>query len=163
MLTYEAAVAGVRQGVNFTETQIWAASSVKPPGSDQLMEVSYNALSGNLRIVPEDNSDPLSQGSKETNTSCFLFFDGVGLTEDGLKDWLRLCAKQVDTEHWHSCIDMLSHNISQIKKDNVLFLSFFVLRLQKQAKKTKKTKSTLSPQEIKSIHVSLHFLTCSEL
>uniref|UniRef100_A0A3P9B269 Dynein axonemal assembly factor 9 n=1 Tax=Maylandia zebra TaxID=106582 RepID=A0A3P9B269_9CICH len=66
--------------------------------SDQLMEVSYNALSGNLRIVPEDNSDPLSQGPKETNTSCFLFFDGVGLTEDGLKDWLRLCAKQM-TRH----------------------------------------------------------------
>lgn len=116
LVTYEAAVAGVRQGVNFTETQIWAASSVKPPDSDQLMEVSYNALSGNLRIVPEDHSDPLSQGPKETNTSCFLFFDGVGLTEDGLKDWLRLCAKQVDTEHWHSCIAMLSHNISQVFK-----------------------------------------------
>lgn len=93
---------------------------MKPPDSDQLMEVSYNALSGNLRIVPEDNSDPLSQGPKETNTPCFLFFDGVGLTEDGLKDWLRLCAKQ------------------------------------KQAKKTKKTKSTLSPQEIKSIHMTRH-------
>uniref|UniRef100_A0A3P9B212 Dynein axonemal assembly factor 9 n=1 Tax=Maylandia zebra TaxID=106582 RepID=A0A3P9B212_9CICH len=97
---------------------VWG--KVRFSDSDQLMEVSYNALSGNLRIVPEDNSDPLSQGPKETNTSCFLFFDGVGLTEDGLKDWLRLCAKQ------------------------------------KQAKKTKKTKSTLSPQEIKSIHMTRH-------
>uniref|UniRef100_A0A669EZE5 Dynein axonemal assembly factor 9 n=1 Tax=Oreochromis niloticus TaxID=8128 RepID=A0A669EZE5_ORENI len=97
---------------------VWG--KVRFSDSDQLMEVSYNALSGNLRIVPEDNSDPLSQGPKETNTSCFLIFDGVGLTEDGLKDWLRLCAKQ------------------------------------KQAKKTKKTKSTLSPQEIKSIHMTRH-------
>uniref|UniRef100_A0A3Q0T459 Dynein axonemal assembly factor 9 n=1 Tax=Amphilophus citrinellus TaxID=61819 RepID=A0A3Q0T459_AMPCI len=62
--------------------------------SDQLMEVSYSALSGSLSFVPEDCSGPPTEGTKETTTSCFLIFDGVGLTEGGLKDWLRLCAKQ---------------------------------------------------------------------
>lgn len=62
------------------------------------MEVSYNAASGILRVVPEQTSGPLASGPKATNTSFFLIFDGVGLTEDGLKDWLRLCAKQVGIE-----------------------------------------------------------------
>lgn len=55
------------------------------------MEVSYNTLSGNLSI----SADPLTPGPEEAGASCVLIFDGVGLTEDGLKDWLRLCAKQV--------------------------------------------------------------------
>lgn len=59
------------------------------------MEVCYNVLSGSLSIVPDQNTDPLTPGSKETNALCFLIFDGVDLTEVGLKDWLRLCAKQV--------------------------------------------------------------------
>ncbi|KAM7376359.1 hypothetical protein PAMP_006100 [Pampus punctatissimus] len=88
--------------------------------SDLLMEVSYNTVSGNLSIVPDQNVNPLTSGLQKNNTSCFLIFDGVGLTEDGLKDWLRLCAKQ------------------------------------RQAKKPKKTKHTLSPQEIKSIHLTRH-------
>eukprot|EP00064_Thunnus_orientalis_P002969 superscaffoldBa00000233_g2977 len=62
--------------------------------SDQMMEVSYNTASGNLSVVP-DRSDPLTPGLQKNNASCFLIFDGVGLTEDGLKDWLRLCAKQL--------------------------------------------------------------------
>ncbi|KAI3367399.1 hypothetical protein L3Q82_026260, partial [Scortum barcoo] len=66
--------------------------------SDQLMEVSYNTVSGSLSIVPDKSADPLTPGPKQTNTPCFLIFDGVGLTEDGLKDWLRLCAKQM-TRH----------------------------------------------------------------
>ncbi|KAM8915794.1 dynein axonemal assembly factor 9 isoform 1-T1 [Spinachia spinachia] len=57
--------------------------------SEQLMEVSYNTLSGSLCVVPDRGPDPVTPGA-----SCFLVFDGVGLTEDGLKDWLRLCAKQ---------------------------------------------------------------------
>ncbi|CAG01268.1 unnamed protein product, partial [Tetraodon nigroviridis] len=55
--------------------------------SEQLMEVSYNTIRGSLDLVPE-------QGPEASSSSCFLVFDGVGLTEDGLKDWLRLCAKQ---------------------------------------------------------------------
>uniref|UniRef100_A0A8C9ZZZ0 Dynein axonemal assembly factor 9 n=1 Tax=Sander lucioperca TaxID=283035 RepID=A0A8C9ZZZ0_SANLU len=86
---------------------VWG--KVRFSDSDQLMEVSYNTVSGTLSIVP------LTPGPKDTTTPCFLIFDGVGLTEDGLKDWLRLCAKQ-----------------------------------------PKKTKSTLSPQEIKSIHMTRH-------
>lgn len=59
------------------------------------MKVSYSAQSGSLTVVPEDCSDPLTHGPEDSTTSCFLIFDGVGLTEGGLKDWLRLCAKQV--------------------------------------------------------------------
>ncbi|XP_070835102.1 dynein axonemal assembly factor 9 isoform X1 [Chaetodon trifascialis] len=71
---------------------VWG--KVRFSDSDQLMEVSYNTVSGSLSIVPDQNTDPLPPGPRETGTSCFLIFDGVGLTEDGLKDWLRLCAKQ---------------------------------------------------------------------
>lgn len=60
------------------------------------MEVSYNTANGSLSIVPDQSTGPPTLGPKETNT-CFLIFDGVGLTEDALKDWLRLCAKQVET------------------------------------------------------------------
>lgn len=56
------------------------------------MEVSYNTIRGSLDLVPE-------QGPEASSSSCFLVFDGVGLTEDGLKDWLRLCAKQVKPVH----------------------------------------------------------------
>uniref|UniRef100_A0A7N6BNY8 Uncharacterized protein n=1 Tax=Anabas testudineus TaxID=64144 RepID=A0A7N6BNY8_ANATE len=91
--------------------------SLELPDSDQLMEVSYNTVSRSLSIVPDQSAGLLTLGPKETNT-CFLIFDGVDLTEDVLKDWLRLCTKQT--------------------------------------KRPKKTKGTLSPQEIKSIHVSLH-------
>nr|XP_040055104.1 uncharacterized protein C20orf194 homolog isoform X1 [Gasterosteus aculeatus aculeatus] len=83
--------------------------------SEQLMEVSYNTPSGSLSVAPDRGADdPPAPGA-----ACFLVFDGVGLAEDGLKDWLRLCAKQ------------------------------------KQKKKPKRTKNSLSPQEIKSIHVSV--------
>ncbi|KAM9707381.1 dynein axonemal assembly factor 9 [Menidia menidia] len=87
---------------------------------DQPMEVCYNTVSGSLSIVPEGGINPLPAGPKDVDTPCFLIFDGVGLSEDGLKDWLRLCAKQ------------------------------------RQPMKTKKTKNTLSPQEIKSIHMARH-------
>ncbi|XP_028251377.1 dynein axonemal assembly factor 9 [Parambassis ranga] len=92
---------------------IWG--KVRFSDSEQLMEVSHNAVSGSLSIVPDHSADPLTEGP---NTSCFLIFDGAGLTEDGLKDWLRLCAKP------------------------------------KQTKTAMKTKNTLSPQEIKSIHMN---------
>ncbi|XP_034050720.1 uncharacterized protein C20orf194 homolog [Thalassophryne amazonica] len=97
---------------------IWG--KVRFSDSDQTMEVSYNTLSGNLSIIPVQGIDHGTRDHQETNMSCFLVFDGVGITEDGLKDWLRLCAKQRPT------------------------------------KKAKKTKNTLSPQEIKSIHMTRH-------
>ncbi|GAA6224863.1 uncharacterized protein C20orf194 homolog [Lates japonicus] len=97
---------------------VWG--KVRFSDSEQLMEVSYNTVSGSLSIVSEQSIDPLTLRPKETNTSCFLIFDGVGLTEDGLKDWLRLCTKQ------------------------------------RQTKKPKKTDKTLSPYEIKTIHMIRH-------
>lgn len=59
------------------------------------MEVCYSAASGSLSIVPDQNPDRPTPGPEEPEPPCFLVFDGVGLTPDGLKDWLRLCAKQV--------------------------------------------------------------------
>lgn len=59
------------------------------------MEVSFNAIRGSLDVVPAQKQ-PGSQGPGAPSSSCFLVFDGVGLTEDGLKDWLRLCAQQVN-------------------------------------------------------------------
>ncbi|XP_068608094.1 dynein axonemal assembly factor 9 [Brachionichthys hirsutus] len=64
--------------------------------SEQLMEVSHNTASGSLSIVPDPNAARLEPVSKET--ACFLIFDGVDVTEDGLKDWLRLCVKQRQTK-----------------------------------------------------------------
>ncbi|XP_045917900.1 dynein axonemal assembly factor 9 [Micropterus dolomieu] len=75
---------------------VWG--KVRFSDSDQLMEVSYNTVSGSLNIVPDQSTDLLNPDSKKTNMSYFLIFDGVSLTEDGLKDWLRLCAKQRQTK-----------------------------------------------------------------
>ncbi|XP_056249050.1 uncharacterized protein C20orf194 homolog [Seriola aureovittata] len=97
---------------------VWG--KVRFSDSEQLMEVSYNTVSGSLSIASEQSVDPLTPGPKETGTSCFMVFDGVGLTEDGVKDWLRLCTKQ------------------------------------RQTKKPKKTKNSLSPHEIKTIHIVRH-------
>ncbi|CAJ1074647.1 uncharacterized protein C20orf194 homolog [Xyrichtys novacula] len=71
---------------------VWG--KVRFSDSDQLMEVSYNTVSGSLSIVPEQKPDSLTPTPGTPDTSSFLIFDGVGLTEEGLKDWLRLCAKQ---------------------------------------------------------------------
>ncbi|KAM3594615.1 uncharacterized protein V6R79_010923 [Siganus canaliculatus] len=62
--------------------------------SEQLMEVSFSTVGGSLSVVPDQGPEPQTPGPRESGTSCFLVFDGVGLTEDALKDWLRLCAKQ---------------------------------------------------------------------
>ncbi|XP_061600312.1 uncharacterized protein C20orf194 homolog isoform X1 [Cololabis saira] len=62
--------------------------------SEQPVEVCYSALSGSLSIVPDQDTDPRTTPSKETSPHSFLVFDGVGLAQDGLKDWLRLCATQ---------------------------------------------------------------------
>ncbi|XP_069575652.1 dynein axonemal assembly factor 9 [Brachyistius frenatus] len=75
---------------------VWG--KVRFSGSQQLMEVSYNAASGSLSIVSDQSADPPTPGPEDTDASCFLVFDGVGLAEDGLKDWLRLCAKQRHTK-----------------------------------------------------------------
>lgn len=99
LLPCEAAVAGVTLSVNSVGLGC-EVGSLELPGSDQLMEVSYNTASGSLSIVPEQSTGPLTLGPKGTH-DCFLVFDGVGLTEDALKDWLRLCAKQVE-EKLHS-------------------------------------------------------------
>ncbi|XP_062296369.1 uncharacterized protein C20orf194 homolog [Scomber scombrus] len=75
---------------------VWG--KVRFSDSDQMMEVSYNTVSENLSIVTDQTVNPLTPGPQKKDASCFLIFDGVGLTEDGVKDWLRLCAKQRQTK-----------------------------------------------------------------
>ncbi|XP_029568455.1 dynein axonemal assembly factor 9 isoform X2 [Salmo trutta] len=60
--------------------------------SERMMEVSFNTVSGNLRITQQPLGDS-HQGDQEPSGS-FLQFHGVGLTQEALKDWLRLCVKQ---------------------------------------------------------------------
>lgn len=63
------------------------------------MEVSYNTIRGSLNVTPDQNQNqPLNLDLKDSSGSCFLIFDGLDLTEDGLKDWLRRCATQVGSE-----------------------------------------------------------------
>ncbi|KAJ8336232.1 hypothetical protein SKAU_G00395750, partial [Synaphobranchus kaupii] len=65
--------------------------------SEQLMEVSYNVVSGTLGVVPmQEGPSPPPQDVEPHRGApdCFLLFDGVGLTQDSLKNWLRQCAKQ---------------------------------------------------------------------
>lgn len=59
------------------------------------MEVSYSTIRGSLEVVPALTQDPRDSGG-----SCFLVFDGVDLTEDVLRDWLRLCTTQVMAAPW---------------------------------------------------------------
>ncbi|TRY60398.1 hypothetical protein DNTS_026829 [Danionella cerebrum] len=84
--------------------------------NDRQMAVKCNSISGNVIIAPEQGTH---HGSWTTN-NCYLMFHGVGLTQEGLKDWLRHCAKQ------------------------------------KAMKKIKKNRRTLTPEEIKCIHVKRH-------
>ncbi|KTG46092.1 hypothetical protein cypCar_00018473 [Cyprinus carpio] len=84
--------------------------------NDRQMVVNCNSISGNVTIAPDQGTH---YGPRTTN-NCYLMFHGVGLTQEGLKDWLRHCAKQ------------------------------------KVAKKIKKNKRTLTPQEIRYIHVKRH-------
>uniref|UniRef100_A0A8C1RVP1 Si:ch211-194c3.5 n=1 Tax=Cyprinus carpio TaxID=7962 RepID=A0A8C1RVP1_CYPCA len=84
--------------------------------NDRQMVVNCNSISGNVTIAPDQGTH---HGPRTTN-NCYLMFHGVGLTQEGLKDWLRHCAKQ------------------------------------KVAKKIKKNKRTLTPQEIRYIHVKRH-------
>lgn len=84
--------------------------------SDQIVEVTYNTVSGTLCIVPVDSSELLTPEPKTfRSTSCFLVFDGAGLTEDGLKDWLRLCVKQKPVKKAKKTkINITKQEISQI-------------------------------------------------
>lgn len=53
--------------------------------------MSCNSVTGSVDLAPEQGS---THGPKTTH-SCYLLIYGVGLTQEGLKDWLRQCAKQV--------------------------------------------------------------------
>uniref|UniRef100_A0A8C2Q067 Si:ch211-194c3.5 n=1 Tax=Cyprinus carpio TaxID=7962 RepID=A0A8C2Q067_CYPCA len=82
--------------------------------NDRQMVVNCNSISGNVTIAPDQGTH---HGPRTTN-NCYLMFHGVGLTQEGLKDWLRHCAKQVNSHRWEQ--------------------------------------RTLTPQEIRYIHVKRH-------
>lgn len=85
------------------------------------------------------------QQPADASSSCFLVFDGVGLPEDGLKDWLRLCARQASAVRRRSPPPAFS------ARDTTSMSFQFPL----QTKKPKKTKNDLSPQEMKHIQVGV--------
>lgn len=67
--------------------------SVFTADNDRQMEVNCNSISGNVTVAPDQGTH---HGPRTTN-NCYLMFHGVGLTQEGLKDWLRHCAKQVNS------------------------------------------------------------------
>lgn len=70
--------------------------SVFTVDNDRQMVVNCNSISGNVTIAPDQGTH---HGPRTTN-NCYLMFHGVGLTQEGLKDWLRHCAKQVNAHRW---------------------------------------------------------------
>ncbi|KAJ8281465.1 hypothetical protein GJAV_G00068000 [Gymnothorax javanicus] len=79
--------------------------------SEQLMEVSYSVVSGSLGLVPvqEGPTPPAQPGEPRPRIpECFLLFDGVGLTQDGLRNWLRQCANQKSAKRLRKTHEMLT-------------------------------------------------------
>lgn len=114
------------------------------------MEVSYNTIRGSLNVTPDQNQ-PLNRGPRDPSSSCFLIFDGSDLTEDELKDWLRLCAQQVGS-------------LEPVLIQSCRFQTFsLLLRLQTQEKKPQKTRNDLSPQEVEHTRVSMGVFSSSQL
>ncbi|XP_062325507.1 uncharacterized protein C20orf194 homolog [Osmerus eperlanus] len=63
--------------------------------SEKVMEVSYSAVTGMLSIIPQQSASHSDLPPQHQEpTGCLLLFSGVGLSQEGLKDWLRLCVKQ---------------------------------------------------------------------
>ncbi|XP_061101320.1 uncharacterized protein C20orf194 homolog isoform X1 [Conger conger] len=88
--------------------------------SEQLMEVSYNVISGTLGVVPiQEGPSPPPQAvePRPRGPECFLLFDGVGLTQDGVKIWLRQCAKQKTVKRARRTHEMLT--LQEIKNIHV--------------------------------------------
>ncbi|XP_056616452.1 uncharacterized protein C20orf194 homolog [Triplophysa dalaica] len=54
------------------------------------MVVNFNSVSGDLSIAPDQGTHHNPRTTYNSN----LIFHGVGLNQEGLKDWLRHCAKQ---------------------------------------------------------------------
>lgn len=70
--------------------------SVFTVDNDRQMVVNCNSISGNVNIAPDQGTH---YGPRTTN-NYYLMFHGVGLTQEGLKDWLRHCTKQVNSHRW---------------------------------------------------------------
>ncbi|XP_015199322.2 dynein axonemal assembly factor 9 [Lepisosteus oculatus] len=65
--------------------------------SEKLVDVSHSTLTNSLSLHPvQDGPSPPPQSSElcQDGPDCFLLFEGAGLSEGTLKDWLRQCAKQ---------------------------------------------------------------------
>ncbi|XP_043110822.1 dynein axonemal assembly factor 9 isoform X2 [Puntigrus tetrazona] len=75
---------------SFTGTIYHISGKVLFSDNDRQMVVNCNSISGNVTIAPDQGTH---HGPRTTN-NCYLMYHGVGLTQEGLKDWLRHCAKQ---------------------------------------------------------------------
>ncbi|KAB5581855.1 hypothetical protein PHYPO_G00180400 [Pangasianodon hypophthalmus] len=104
------------RGSPFTGNIYHISGKVLFSDSDKLWNVSCNSISGSVTVA----LDQVSTRSPQITQTCYLLIHGVGLTQNGMRDWLRQCAKQ------------------------------------KVPKKAKKTRSTLTPQEIRNIHMKRH-------
>ncbi|MCI4376557.1 hypothetical protein PGIGA_G00189690 [Pangasianodon gigas] len=104
------------RGNPFTGNIYHISGKVLFSDSDKLWNVSCNSISGSVTVA----LDQVSTRSPQITQTCCLLIHGVGLTQNGVRDWLRQCAKQ------------------------------------KVPKKAKKTRSTLTPQEIRNIHMKRH-------
>ncbi|XP_066534689.1 uncharacterized protein C20orf194 homolog isoform X2 [Hoplias malabaricus] len=78
------------RGCPFTGNIYHISGKVLFSDSNMLMEVSCNSVSGSVSVTPNQGSTH----SPNTMHTCYLLVHGVGLTQEGLKDWLRQCAKQ---------------------------------------------------------------------
>ncbi|KAM9477263.1 dynein axonemal assembly factor 9 [Clarias gariepinus] len=58
--------------------------------SDRMWEVICNSVSGSVSVA----LDQVSTRRLQSTQTCYLLIHGVGLSQNGLKDWLRQCAKQ---------------------------------------------------------------------
>ncbi|CAJ0963129.1 unnamed protein product [Ranitomeya imitator] len=69
--------------------------------SEQMVDVSHNTVTNSLTLLPVVDGPvppPDPRNERRDNSilqQCVLVFTGCALREDDLKDWLRLCAKQV--------------------------------------------------------------------
>ncbi|XP_038160578.1 uncharacterized protein C20orf194 homolog isoform X2 [Cyprinodon tularosa] len=73
---------------------IWG--KVRFSDSNRTMDVFYNTVSERLSLLPDESTACLPAAPPQTSTTCFLVFDGVDLSQEELKVWLRLCTKQQD-------------------------------------------------------------------
>ncbi|XP_033869580.3 dynein axonemal assembly factor 9-like [Acipenser ruthenus] len=81
----------------FTENVYNIQGRIRFSDSEKVVEVSHHTLTNSLSLLPvQEGPSPPSQngGARQEPSDCFIMFDGICLSEEALRDWLRQCAKQ---------------------------------------------------------------------